>query len=256
MTNLFDLSGKVAIVTGAGAGLGVTFADALAEAGAHVLCADLNGDRARQTAADLSAKGFSAIGTTVDVTVESQVQEMVKLATETWGSIDILINNAGIASVGPAEDETLETWQRVIDVNLTGTFLCAREVAKVMIAAGSGGSIVNLASILGLNGSEPMQAVSYAASKGAVVNLTRDLAIHWAPQGIRVNALGPAYFPSEMTGGLLADTSVLAEVERRTPMGRVGRPEELRGPVLFLASNASSYVTGQTLFVDGGWTAW
>jgi gluconate 5-dehydrogenase len=144
----------------------------------------------------------------------------------------------------------------VVDVNLTGVFLCARAAGKAMMKTGRGGKIINLASILGAVGSEPAPAVAYAATKGAVVNLTRDLAIHWAPHNIRVNALGPAYFPSEMTSGLMADPAMLAAVEQRTPMGRVGRPEELKGPVVFLASDSSSYVTGQTLYVDGGWTAW
>jgi NAD(P)-dependent dehydrogenase (short-subunit alcohol dehydrogenase family) len=125
-----------------------------------------------------------------------------------------------------------------------------------MIAAGGGGRIINIASILGAVASEPFPAAAYSATKGAVVNLTRDLAVHWAPHGIRVNALGPAYFASEMTEALLAQPEVAAEIERRTPMARIGELEELKGPIVFLASDASSYVTGQTLYVDGGWTAW
>ena len=256
MNNLFDLTGKVAIVTGAGAGLGVTFSIALAEAGAAVVCADINGEKAEKTAADLTGKGFKAIGMSANVANEAEVEAMVEAAISSFGGVDILVNNAGIAAVGPAEETTLEDWQRVVDVNLTGVFLCARAAGKAMMKTGRGGKIINLASILGAVGSEPAPAVAYAATKGAVVNLTRDLAIHWAPHNIRVNALGPAYFPSEMTSGLMADPAMLAAVEQRTPMGRVGRPEELKGPVVFLASDSSSYVTGQTLYVDGGWTAW
>jgi gluconate 5-dehydrogenase len=256
MTNLFDLTGKVAIVTGAGAGLGVTFSSALAEAGAAVVCADIDGEKAEKTAADLTGKGRKAVGVTANVAKEAEVEAMVQTAVDSFGGVDILVNNAGIAAVGPAEETSLEDWQRVVDVNLTGVFLCAKAAGKAMMKTGRGGRIINIASILGAVGSEPVPAASYAATKGAVVNLTRDLAIHWAPHNIRVNAIGPAYFPSEMTAGLMADPAMLAAVEQRTPMGRVGRPEELRGPIVFLASDASSYVTGQTLYVDGGWTAW
>src|SRR5690606_38026783 len=141
-------------------------------------------------------------------------------------------------------------WQRVLDVNLTGIFLCAQAAARVMIAAGTGGRIINIASILGAVASEPAPAAPYAATKGAVVNLTRDLAVHWAPHGILVNAIGPAYFPSEMTGGFLDVPEIRQEIERRTPLKRTGRPEELKGAVVFLASPAASYITGQTLYVD------
>ena len=144
----------------------------------------------------------------------------------------------------------------MIDVNLTGAFLCAPAAARVMIAAGTGGRIINIASILGVGASEPFPTAPYAATKGAVVNLTRDLAVHWAQHGILANALGPSYFPSEMTETLMALPETKQAIDRRTPLGRVGRPEELKGAVVFLASQASSYITGQTLYVDGGWTAW
>jgi gluconate 5-dehydrogenase len=221
-----------------------------------VVCADINGENAEKTAADLTAKGHTAIGMAASVANEVEVEAMVQTAVDSFGGVDILVNNAGIAAVGPAEETTLDDWQRVVDVNLTGVFLCAKAAGKAMMKTGRGGRIINIASILGAVGSQPVSAASYAATKGAVVNLTRDLAIHWAPHNIRVNALGPAYFPSEMTAGLMADPAMLAAVEQRTPMGRVGRPEELKGPIVFLASDASSYVTGQTLYVDGGWTAW
>ncbi|MCC7021618.1 MAG: SDR family oxidoreductase [Thermomicrobiales bacterium] len=232
------------------------FAEALAEAGAAVVCADRRLDRVQATTRHLEERGARSLAVETDVTDETAVGAMVDQAVEAFGKLDILVNNAGIAAAGPPEALALAEWQRVVDVNLTGVFLCAREATRAMIAAGTGGRIINVASILGAVASEPAPAAAYAATKGAVVNLTRGLAVHWASHGILVNAVGPAYFPSEMTAGIFADPAVLAEIERRTPLGRVGRPEELKGPVVFLAADASSYVTGQTLYVDGGWTAW
>jgi gluconate 5-dehydrogenase len=253
---LFDLTGRVAIVTGAGSGLGVVFAEALAEAGASVVCVGRRLERVQETARQLSDKGCQSLAISADVTNEAAVVTMIKQTVDHLGRLDILVNNAGTAVVGAPETISLADWQRVVDVNLTGVFLCAREAAKVMIAAGSGGRIINIASILGAVASEPVPATAYDATKGAVINLTRDLAVHWAPHRILVNAIGPAYFPSEMTEGFLALPEMRREIERRTPLGRIGQPEELKGPVVFLASDAASYVTGQTLFVDGGWTAW
>ena len=253
---LFDLSGRVALVTGAGSGLGAVFAEALAEAGASVMCVGRRLERVQATAGTLQERGYPSHALSADVTDEAAISSMVHTTVERFGRLDILVNNAGTAAAGPPETISLADWQRVVDVNLTGVFLCAREAARVMIAAGTGGRIINVASILGAVASEPVPAAAYAATKGAVVNLTRDLAIHWAPHGILVNAIGPAYFPSEMTGPFLALPDMRQEIERRTPLGRVGRPEELKGAVVFFASQASSYVTGQTLYVDGGWTAW
>jgi NAD(P)-dependent dehydrogenase (short-subunit alcohol dehydrogenase family) len=253
---LFDLSCKAAIVTGAGSGLGIIFAEALAEAGADVVCADVNEAGARSTAERLEGLGRRALAIEANVADETAVTALVAQTEGELGRVDILVNNAGVAAAGPPEDLTLADWQRVVDVNLTGVFICAREAAKAMIAAGRGGRIINIASILGAVASEPVPAAAYAATKGAVVNLTRDLAVHWASHGILVNAIGPGYFPSAMTRDIWTTPDLLAEIERRTPLGRTGRPEELKGPIVFLASEASSYVTGQTLFVDGGWTAW
>jgi gluconate 5-dehydrogenase len=253
---LFDLSGRVALVTGAGSGLGAIFAEALAEAGASVVCVGRRLERVQETADRLGGIGCHSLPISADVTNEAAVTGMVRQTVERFGRLDILVNNAGTAVVGPPEAISLADWQRVVDVNLTGVFLCAREAAKAMIAAGRGGRIINIASILGAVASEPVPAAAYDATKGAVVNLTRDLAVHWAPHGILVNAIGPAYFPSEMTEGFLALPEMRREIERRTPLGRIGRPEELKGAVVYFASDASSYVTGQTLYVDGGWTAW
>ena len=256
VAQLFDLSGRVALVTGAGSGLGVVFAEALAEAGASVACVGRRLERVQQTAQQLGAIGCQSLAVSADVTDEAAVAGMIAQTIERFGGLDILVNNAGTAVVGAPEAISLADWKRVVDVNLTGVFLCAREAAKAMIAAGTGGRIINIASILGAVASEPVPAAAYDATKGAVVNLTRDLAVHWAPRGILVNAIGPAYFPSEMTEGFLALPEMRREIERRTPLGRIGRPEELKGAVVFFASDASSYVTGQTLYVDGGWTAW
>jgi NAD(P)-dependent dehydrogenase (short-subunit alcohol dehydrogenase family) len=253
---LFDLTGRVAIVTGAGSGLGVVFAEALAEAGATVACTGRRLDRVECTAEKLNATGHRAIAIEADVSDPAAVARMVEQTVDHFGRLDIIVNNAGTAAVGPPEDLSVEDLRRVIDVNLTGVFLCAQAAAREMIRSGRGGSIINIASILGAGASEPAPATAYAASKGGVVNLTRDLAVHWAPANIRVNAIGPAYFPSEMTAGILESPDVLREIERRTPLSRIGQPEELKGPVVFFASDASSYVTGEILYVDGGWTAW
>jgi len=253
---LFDLSARVAIVTGAGSGLGVVFAEALAEAGAAVVCAGRRSDRLAETVVALEAIGVDALARPTDVTNVADVERLVDETVQQYGRLDILVNNAGVALVGAPEDLSLPSWQQVVEVNLTGVFLCAQAAARQMIAGGHGGRIINIASILGAVASQPLAASAYAATKGAVINLTRDLAVHWAPKGILVNAIGPAYFPSEMTGAFLGMPDVVSEIERRTPLGRVGRLEELKGAIVYLASDASSYVTGQTLFVDGGWTAW
>lgn len=253
---LFDLTGRVALVTGAGSGLGVVFAEALAEAGARVVCSGRRVESVEETASMLRGKGHDAVAIAADVSDAAAVAQMVQSAVDQMGQLDILVNNAGVAAVGPPEDLSADDWTYVVNVNLTGVFICAQASARAMIASGKGGAIINIASILGAGASEPAPATAYAASKGGVVNLTRDLAVHWAPRGIRVNAIGPAYFPSEMTSGILERQEVRAEIERRTPLGRVGRLEELKGPVVFLASDAASYVTGEILYVDGGWTAW
>lgn len=259
ISDLFDLTGKVAIVTGAGSGLGIAFAEGLAEAGASVVCADLNEAGAQETARRLeAASGRPMLARRVDVTDEASVDALIAAAVERFGRLDVMVNNAGIGLTGDPETFPLSDWKRVIDVNLTGVFLGARSAARAMEQNPdeSGGSIINVASILGFVGAEPPSAAAYAASKGGVVNLTRDLSGAWAKKGIRVNAIGPAYFPSAMTQDVLANDAVNAMLVARTQMGRLGRPDELKGPVVFLASRASSYVTGHTLLVDGGWVAW
>jgi NAD(P)-dependent dehydrogenase (short-subunit alcohol dehydrogenase family) len=167
--------------------------------------------------------------------------------------VDVLVNNAGVEGVVPAEDETIDDFRSVLDVNLTGAFHCAQLFGREMLAQGAG-SIVNVASIFGVVGVGQIPQASYAAAKGGLVNLTRELAAQWARRGVRVNALAPAWFPTEMTAEMFADERATKWMRQRTPMGRAGRVEELVGPLLFLASDAASYVTGQILLVDGGWT--
>jgi NAD(P)-dependent dehydrogenase (short-subunit alcohol dehydrogenase family) len=163
------------------------------------------------------------------------------------------VSNAGVTTITPAETQSLDEYRRTIDVNLTGVFLCAQRFGRVMLEAGRG-SIVNVASVLGLVGVGQVPQAAYAASKGGVINLTRELAAQWARRGVRVNALAPGWFPSEMTADMFSDAQSLRWARGRTPMGRTGVHEELAGPILFLASDASSFVTGQTLAVDGGWS--
>jgi NAD(P)-dependent dehydrogenase (short-subunit alcohol dehydrogenase family) len=253
LPQLFDLTGRVAVVTGASSGLGVTFAEALAEAGARVVLAARRKDRIEAVAQQLVAAGRDAIAVECDVASEASVDALVGATLARFGRADVLVNNAGTAKVSPAASESLEDFRGVIDVNLTGTFLCAQRFGRVMLDQRKG-SIINVASILGLVASGLIPQASYTASKGAVVNLTRELGAQWARLGVRVNAIAPGYFPSEMTTDMFGTEDGLRFIRRRTPMGRPGQPEELLGALLLLASDASSYMTGQVLAVDGGWT--
>jgi NAD(P)-dependent dehydrogenase (short-subunit alcohol dehydrogenase family) len=188
-----------------------------------------------------------------DVSQEEQVIKMVKTAIEKFGSLEILVNNAGIASLSPSVDMSLKEWKKVIDINLTGVFLCARTAAREMIKR-KYGKIVNIASIYGAVG-DIFPTAPYYASKGAVINLTRALAVEWAPHKINVNAIAPGFFSSEMTTSLFQDEKALKYILSRTALGRTGEPLDLKAALIYLASPASDYLTGQTIFVDGGWTA-
>jgi NAD(P)-dependent dehydrogenase (short-subunit alcohol dehydrogenase family) len=252
LRRLFDLTGKVAIVTGASSGLGVTFAEGLAAAGARVVLAARRRERLEALASTLEGRGSEALAVECDVASEESVANLVRQTIARFGRVDVLVNNAGVAKVQSALVETGEEFRAVLAVNLVGTFLCAQQVGRLMVDQRSG-SIINVASILGLVGVGVIPQASYTASKGAVVNLTRELAAQWARLGVRVNALAPGFFPSEMTTELETDEGQRF-VRKRTPMGRGGRPEELLGALLLLASDAGSYITGQTLAVDGGWT--
>jgi len=250
----FKIKGDTAIVTGASSGLGVSFAEALADEGANLVIAARRYDKLVKIAEELTRKhNVKVIPVKTDVSSEDEVVNMVRTAVEQFGSLEIMVNNAGIASLSPSVDMTLEEWKKVIDVNLTGVFLCARTAAREMIER-KYGKIVNIASIYGAVG-DIFHAAPYYASKGAVINLTRGFAIEWAPYRINVNAIAPGFFPSEMTEQVFKDGNAMKHILSRTPLGRTGEPLDLKAALLYLASPASNYVTGQTIFVDGGWTA-
>jgi len=250
----FKIKGHTAIVTGASSGLGVSFAEALADEGANLVIAARRYDKLAKIAEELTRKhNVKVIPVKTDVSSEDEVVNMVRTAVEQFESLEIMVNNAGIASLSPSVDMTLEEWKKVIDVNLTGVFLCARTAAREMIKR-KYGKIVNIASIYGAVG-DIFHAAPYYASKGAVINLTRGFAIEWAPYRINVNAIAPGFFPSEMTEQVFKDENAMKHILSRTPLGRTGEPLDLKAALLYLASPASNYVTGQTIFVDGGWTA-
>jgi len=253
INTLFSLENKVAIITGASSGLGVTFANALADAGAKVILAARRKDLLEKLVEKLQAIDKQAMAVACDVTREEDVTRLVDTAIKNYGQVDILVNNAGIANSVPAEIETADQFRQVMDVNVTGSFLCARQCGAAMLEAGKG-SIINIASMMGLVGIGQIPQAAYNASKGAIVNMTRELAAQWARRGVRVNALAPGWFPSEMTSDLFENEQAARFISRKTPMGRPGNPSELIGPLLLLASDASSFMTGQTIVVDGGWT--
>jgi len=250
MNELFDLTGKVALVTGASRGLGNAMALGLAKAGADVVAADILAPS--ETVGRIKELGGESVGVMVDVTKKSDIEDMVGKALEKFGSIDILVNNAGILKMGPTEDFGEEDWIKVISVNLRGQFLCSQAVGRQMIRQKSG-NIINIASVAGQFGF-PM-AAAYDCSKGGVILLTKALAAEWAKYNIRVNAIAPGVFETPMTEGMLDTDEFRQTIRTNVPMGRSGKPEELAGAAVFLASEASSYITGAVLVVDGGWTA-
>lgn len=250
----FDLTGKVALVTGAGSGLGIEFAEICAEAGADVACADVDATAAAETAARVEKLGRRAVAVACDVSKEDQVEAMVAQTTSALGRLDILFNNAGIADANPAPVHQFSSadWHQVIDVDLHGVFYSAKHALKVMVEQGSG-KIVNIASMWGTTGSSSVFPIpAYSAAKGAVVNLTRELGLEYATSGIQVNALCPGFYRTRLAGGAYDDPGFVDAVTAFTPMGRVAEAAEIRGPALFLASAASDYMTGQLLIVDGG----
>jgi gluconate 5-dehydrogenase len=253
---LFDLSGKVAIVTGGARGIGMQLSEALADCGANVVVCGRDAERGEQFAAELSAKGPRALGLRCNVADPEEVEALVARTVEELGSVDIVVNNAGATWGAPAEDMPMKGWEKTIGVNLTGTFLVAQAAGRSMIARGGGGKIINIASTAAFASApaEVMDAIAYTASKGGVVAITRDLAIKWAKHGINVNALAPGWFPTDMSRGLLEEKGegLLA----RIPLNRFGGPDDLKGAIAFLASPASDFMTGQTLVVDGGEIAW
>ena len=251
---LFDLSGKTAIVTGGGTGIGRQMAEGLAEAGANLVLCARKAERCEQAAAELEQLGVRALGLGCDVRDPQQIEVVVRRTVDELGGVDVLVNNAGTVWGAAPENMPLEGWQKVVDVNLTGVFLFAQAAGRVMIERG-GGSIVNIASVSGLHGApaEVVNTVVYHATKGGVIAFTRDLAWKWARHDIRVNAIAPGWFPSDMSKFVLDRQG--DDLARRIPLGRFGGPEDLKGAVIFLASPASAYVTGHTLVVDGGQSA-
>ncbi len=262
---LFDLSGKVAVVTGGATGLGRQMATALAEAGADVVVASRNIERCRQVADELRLLGGKPMAYQLDLARPTDPSAMVSTVVSAYGRVDILVNNSAATDINrPFEPLSVERWEAVLKVNLTGAMLCAHAVFEPMKAHG-GGQLINVASVYGLVGVDsslygasperPMLNAAYTASKGALVNLTRDLAVSWAPYGIRVNAISPGMFPVESQMKKWPE-GTFEQLRGRVPLARMGNDTDLKGAVVYLASAASDYVTGHNLIVDGGWTAW
>jgi NAD(P)-dependent dehydrogenase (short-subunit alcohol dehydrogenase family) len=252
-TSMFDLGGKVALVTGASKGLGAAIAVGLAKAGAQLALCARNREGLAATRAAVEAAGARAQVFEMDVLSRTSVRAAVAAVLETFGHVDVLVNNAGVNVRKPALELAEEDWDRVVDTNLKGYFLVAQAVGAHMVARRAG-KVINVSSIFGAVGMH--QQLAYAASKGGVVQLTKVLAIEWAKHGVNVNAVGPTYFETPLVSALRGDPERFAFINERTPMGRWGQPEELVGTIVYLASAASDFVTGQTVYVDGGWTIW
>ena len=246
----FRLDGQVTVVTGASSGLGAHFAAVLRGVGAQVVVTARRVERLETLAAGLP--GVHVIG--ADMADESDRERLVADVLERFGSIDVLVNNAGVGGTVAVEDESLDRFRTSMEVNVTALWHLSKLCAPSMIASGAG-SIVNVASMLGHVGSTPVKQAHYCASKGAVVNLTRELALQWARKGVRVNALCPGWFPSEMTEGMDTDEGSQRFIASNSPIPRMGELHELDGALLLLASSASTFITGQSIIVDGGWTA-
>jgi NAD(P)-dependent dehydrogenase (short-subunit alcohol dehydrogenase family) len=252
--DLFDLSGKVSIVTGGGRGLGRAIAEGLAEAGSNIVICSRKEGTCKEAAQRIARLGVEAAGMKCDITNPDDISRLRDFVMKKFGKIDILVNNSGATWGAPTEDYPLEGWEKVIDVNVTGTFLCSQIIGTAMIQAG-GGKIINVSSIFGGIGciSQVMDAIAYNTSKGAIEAFTKDLAVKWAKYHINVNAIAPAFIETDLTRVTMkkGGDNILPHV----PMGRFGVPEDLKGTAVFLGSAASDYITGIVLFVDGGYRA-
>ncbi len=246
----FRLDGKVAVVTGASSGLGDRFARVLHAVGATVVVAARRADRLDALVAQLPG----TVAVPADLALAEDRERLVATVVERFGAVPVLVNNAGVGHTVRIDDEDLDTFRHALEINTTAVWHLSKLAAPSMIASG-GGSIVNVASMLGHVGATPVKQAHYCASKGAVVNLTRELALQWARKGVRVNALCPGWFPSEMTAGMESDAGSQAFIEANSPIPRMGELHELDGALLLLAGPASTFLTGQSLIVDGGWTA-
>lgn len=253
---LFDLNGKVAIVTGGSRGLGLEMAEGLGEAGARVVITARREPDLQEAKAHLESKGIDCLAFQGSVADPNSVNALVRATLERFGRIDILVNNAGVTWGAPTLEMPLDRWQYVVDTNLTGTWILTQAVLKVMVEQGEGGRVINISSLAGLQGAPPsgLSVIGYHASKAGLVGLTKALATHMAPHNILVNAIAPGFFPTKMSKGVLEKAGEL--IAMGSPLGRIGQPGELKGVAVFLASPASSYITGQVIPVDGGATAW
>lgn len=248
----FRLNGKVALVTGASSGIGRRLARVLHAAGAEVVVTARREGRLKELCDEL---GSNASYIACDLLDQAQMENLIDEVLERCGRIDVLVNNAGLLDVVPTEDEELQQFRDVVDTNLIASFWLSRLVAKKWMLEQGGGSIVNMASILGLVAGTPFSCAGYTASKGGIINLTRELGVQWAPRGVRVNAIAPGYFPTEMNEAAFYDEGAVGYINTNTPMGRAGHDHDLDAIMLFLAGDGSAYVTGQTFAVDGGYTA-
>lgn len=255
MQNLFDLTGKIALVTGGGRGIGREIARTLANAGAHVAIAEYDAANGKDAADEIQGMGRDTIAVQTDVRDPDSVEAMTQQVIEKFGHIDILANNAGIAINTPAEETSNEEWMNVMNVNLNGVFWCCRSVGKRMLARGSG-SIVSIASMSGHIVNKPQPQAHYNVSKAGVIMLTKSLAAEWADRGVRVNCVSPGYIGTEMTKRGMNRQDWADVWLEMTPMKRVGTPSEIAHAVWYLASDASTFATGTDLVVDGGYTAW
>lgn len=249
--DLFRLDGKTALVTGGGRGLGEQIAEGLAEAGANVVVCSRKLEACQKVSQRLEEMGVRSMAFRCDITNPDDITRVVEETVQHFGTIDILVNNSGATWGAKVEDMPLEAWQKVINTNVTGTFLMSQAVGKVMIAQG-GGKIINIASVAGLGGVDPrvMNTIGYNTSKGAIITFTKDLAVKWGPHGITVNAIAPGFFPTKMSKVILQYAGDY--IAGNTPLRRLGTGKDLKGVAVFLASEASAFVTGDTIIVDGG----